>query len=240
VNQSPLIYTTPCLQKAGSEFGDLSLSLSNCYSEAIFEAGGIPWVAPRIADTGLIRESVSRCDGVMLTGGEDVQPALYQKSLSPNLEAKVGDLDPERDLIELLVISEVFRQNKPLLAICRGQQLVNVAFGGTLYVDIPTEIPDSEKHPWGEFKDDKDELVHEVALTRGSLLFNMAGCDILRVNSAHHQAVEKVADIFSVSGMSLDGVIEALELAPQHSHQLPFFLAVQFHPERLFRQHSFF
>jgi len=130
----------------------------------------------------------------------------------------------------LILIDEVFRQKKPLLAICRGHQLLNIALGGTLVVDIPTEVPGALSH--GRM-DKRSDVVHEVQLTRESLLSKITGKRTLGVNSTHHQAVGRVAELLQVTGSSDDGVVESMELKPEASRLLPFLLATQFHPERL-------
>jgi putative glutamine amidotransferase len=229
----PLILITPSTQKRGVEFEDNSVSLSNQYSLAVATAGGLPWIAPALPARPLVAESVARCDGVMLTGGDDVQPELYAKELPEELRKTVSEPEKDRDLYELMVVEEAFRQGKPLLAICRGHQLVNVAFGGTLVVDIPLQRPGALEH---RRLDQKDQVVHDVQLTPGSLIANIVGDNQLGVNSSHHQAIDKLAEPFVVTGRSSDGVIEAMELKPG-APRLPFFLAVQFHPERLFARH---
>ena len=133
------ILITPCIQPQGCEFDDMSLSLSDCYARSIAKAGGVPFILSRETDPEIVSECVSRADGVLLTGGEDVQPALYCKNLPKQLAATVKETDRIRDAIELQVIDEVFRLKRPLLAICRGHQLLNVALGGTLLVDIPSQ-----------------------------------------------------------------------------------------------------
>jgi putative glutamine amidotransferase len=127
----------------------------------------------------------------------------------------------------------VFRQGKPLFAICRGHQLVNIAFGGTLIVDIGLQLPGAINH---RQLDRKNEVVHDAELTDGSLLANIVAHQKLGVNSSHHQAIGELADPFAVTARSADGVVEAMELKPGVAH-LPFFLAVQFHPERLYARH---
>src|SRR5512138_1852941 len=135
----------------------------------------------------------------MLTGGEDIDTRLYRKSLPPRVRG-TGVMTPDggaRDLRELLVMDEVFRQRKPLLAICRGHQLLNVALGGTLIVDIRSQVPDAIEH---RRMDRRSEVVHEVRLTRESLLFKIASKKSLGVNSTHHQAVGRVAEPLQVTG----------------------------------------
>jgi putative glutamine amidotransferase len=130
----------------------------------------------------------------------------------------------------LVLIDEVFRQHKPLLAICRGHQILNVALGGTLIADIPTQLRGALNHRQNE---KKHEIVHEVRLTPGSILAKITSRQKLGVNSTHHQAVGQVAEPLEVAAVSQDGVIEGLALKPGGSRWLPFLLSVQFHPERL-------
>ncbi len=225
----PLILISPSTQKRGVEFADHSVSLSNKYPLAIAAAGGLPWIVPALPSRTLVAECVARAEGVMLTGGDDLQPELYTKQLSPKLRRTVSEPEPERDLFELMLVEEVFRQGKPLLAICRGHQLVNVAFGGTLIVDIPSQVPGALRH---SRMDRKCSVVHDAELKRGSLLARIVGGHKLGVNSSHHQAIGDLAEPFTVTARSRDGVIEAMELKPGGA-RLPYFLAVQFHPERL-------
>ena len=233
----PLVLVTACTGRKGAEFSDASLSLSAGYPRAIVAAGGMPWVLPSLPFGNVVAEAVRRCDGVMLTGGDDVQPQLYATHLTPRLERTVSTVDAARDLFELLVIREVFRQRKPLLAICRGQQILNVALGGTLIEDIPRQVPGALNHSrLGQ----KDKIVHKVALTPGSILNKISGKQILGVNSSHHQAAGRVGEPLRVTGLSPDGVVEGLELADTAAGWLPWLVAVQFHPERLFEKHDVF
>lgn len=231
----PLILLTPSTQQNGVEFEDNSISLSNQYSLAVRASGGLPFVTPCLADKAYAAAMVARSDGVLLTGGDDIQPDLYEAKISKEVRETVAGVDATRDLFELMVIEETFRQRKPLFAICRGHQLVNVAFGGSLVVDIPSQVPEAIDH---RRMDRKNECVHEVALTRGSQIWKIARNSELGVNSSHHQAVERVAEPFEVTGRSSDGIIEAMELKAEAGELLPFFMAVQFHPERLFDRYA--
>lgn len=228
----PLIVVSPSMEKEGVEFSDRSISLSEAYLRAITEAGGLPLTLPVGRSRELMAECVRRCDGVLLTGGDDIQPDIYGSGLSKKLRQTVEPTPDggERDLRELILIDEVFRQRKPLLAICRGHQLLNVALGGTLIVDIPSQCPRSINH---SRMDRRSEVVHEVRLTRDSLLFKITGEKNLGVNSTHHQAVGRVARALQVVATSQDGVVEGMELKPEAVRLLPFLLAMQFHPERL-------
>ena len=143
MGKSPLILVTPSLEKRGVEFGDLSASLSLRYNEAIEAAGGIPVAAPTGTDRALLAEVVRRTDGVLLSGGDDINPELYGPELPAKILKTVGQTPDggARDLRELLLIAEIFRQRKPVLAIWRGHQMLNVAFGGGLLADIKQQLP---------------------------------------------------------------------------------------------------
>jgi putative glutamine amidotransferase len=237
MKKAPLILISPGSQRRGAEFFDFSVNLSEAYPGAIAQSGGIPWILPCRPDRVLIAESVHRAGGVLLTGGDDVAPEIYSAPLTPRLRKTICPADPERDLTELLVIDEVFRQRKPLLAICRGQQILNVAFGGSLIVDIPTQHPGSLNHSRSDLK---GSVVHDIQLAEGSRIRKIIGRDAVGVNSTHHQAVDRLAKPFQASGVSPDGIIEAFELAPAEASLLPFLMSVQFHPERLIDRHSEF
>lgn len=231
----PLILISPDIESRGKEFDDLSVSLSGRYLEAIEAAGGIGVVMPSTVSPEVIAECVSRCDGVLLTGGDDVEPSLYGARL-PRVVAKTVGVTPDnghRDFRECLLIDEVFRQRKPLMAICRGQQMLNVALGGTLIADLPKQRPSALNH---RRTDKRCEVVHEVRLTPDSLLAKIAGKRKLGVNSTHHQAVGRVAPPLRVTALAPDGVVEGLELKAG-AVALPFLLSVQFHPERLAGQY---
>ena len=232
----PSILISPSIEAKGVEFHDRSISLSEAYSRAISNAGGIPLTMAVGQSRELVAESVRRCDGVLMTGGDDIEPRLYKDEVPEKLRRTV-DTTPdggERDLRELILIDEVFRQHKPLLAICRGHQLLNIALGGTLMVDIATQLPGAMNH---RRMDKRSEVVHEVQLTRDSLLSKITGKRTLGVNSTHHQAVERVAEMLQVTAVSGDGVVESMELKPEAARLLPFMLAMQFHPERLVDRH---
>jgi putative glutamine amidotransferase len=228
-----LILVTPDFESAGKEHQDPSISLSARYAEALTTVGALPVAMPPTVCREIIAQCVARADGVLLTGGDDVDPRLYNGRLSPRIRQTVN-ITPdggERDLREVMVIDEVFRQSKPLLAICRGHQILNVALGGTLVVDIPSQLPGSLVHGRNP---ERNEVVHDVRLTPGSLLAKIAGGPKLGVNSTHHQAVGRVASSLRVTAHSKDGIVEGLELRLGGDHWLPFLLSVQFHPERLF------
>jgi putative glutamine amidotransferase len=228
----PLILVSPCIETKGDEFGDLSISLSETYQMAIIRAGGLPMTMPVTTSPALVAAAVRRADGVMLTGGEDINPHLYCDRLPARLRRTLK-LSPDggaRDLRELMVVKEVFHQRKPLLAICRGHQILNIALGGTLVVDVRTQVPSAFNHARLRRK---NQVVHDVYLTPDALLFKITGKRTLGVNSTHHQAIGRPAEPLSVAGRSNDGIIESMQLKPDAASLLPFLLSVQFHPERL-------
>jgi putative glutamine amidotransferase len=236
MSKPPLILISPSIEKAGIEFSDRSISLSEAYTRAVADAGGIPVIAPSGTSRRLMAECVRHCDGVLLTGGDDVEPELYEKKLSAKVRRTVGTTPDggERTLRELYLIDEIFRQRKPTLAVCRGSQLLNVALGGTLITDIPLQVPKAMNH---RRMDKRSEVVHEARLTPDSLLSKITGRRNLGVNSTHHQAVGRLAELLRAVAVSADGIVEGMELRPEASRLLPFLVAVQFHPERLTRRH---
>ncbi len=146
LKKAPLILISPNTVVKGDEFGDTSINLSETYQRAVLSAGGLPLAMPGVASRELMAECVRRCDGVLFTGGDDVNPKLYTKRLAPRL-SKTVTLEPgERDFRELILIDEIFRQRKPVFAICRGHQIMNVALGGTLVVDIKSQVPGALNH----------------------------------------------------------------------------------------------
>jgi putative glutamine amidotransferase len=232
-----MILVSPDIESEGKEHQDRSISLSARYAEALAEAGALPVALAPSIDRKFISQCVARSNGVLLTGGDDVDPRLYNGRL-PGRVSRTVNVTPdsgERDFREVLLVDEVFRQRKPLLAICRGHQLLNVALGGTLVADIPTQRPQALVHGRNQ---ERNDIVHDVRLTPGSLLAKITGGLKLGVNSTHHQAVARVAPGLRVTAMSDDGTVEALELRPGGSHWLPFLLSVQFHPERLFDRYQ--
>ena len=233
----PLILVSPSIEKRGVEFNDLSASLSLRYSDAILAAGGIPVTAPATTDRAVLAECVRRTDGVLLTGGDDINPHLYEKKVPRKILATI-EQTPDggaRDVRELILIEEIFRQRKPVLAICRGHQMLNIAFGGRLLADIGQQLAEALNH---RRMDKPLELVHEAALTPGSLVSKICKARVLGVNSTHHQAVLHPAEPFVATARSSDGIVEVMELKPAWAARMPFLLSVQFHPERLVRKHA--
>ncbi|MFP5041785.1 gamma-glutamyl-gamma-aminobutyrate hydrolase family protein [Parasediminibacterium sp. JCM 36343] len=168
---------------------------------------------------------VSTCDGIVLTGGEDVQPHLYNK---PEYMHRLDpqEMNPERDTFEMEVIAATQKAGKPMLGICRGLQLTNVFFGGSLVPDIPTVI--GEK---GHGKINGQDQRHDVTLLPGSLIHRITGKQAGVVNSAHHQSADEIGESLVVSALAEMGVVEALER--KEPENKPWLLLVQWHPERI-------
>ena len=161
-------------------------------------------------------------DGLLLTGGEDIHPAWYGAEPSPHLYPP----SRERDLFELALFAAARQRELPILGICRGIQLINVALGGTLFQDLPSERPGPVAHDPGGARDARS---HEVPLQEGSRAARALGRTAFSVNSFHHQAVDRLAGGLVASGWSADGLIEAVE-SPAEA---PWLLAVQWHPEEM-------
>ncbi len=209
----------------GVEGQDLLASTAD-YARGIDLAGGIPFLVPPTLRPESVPTTLSHLDGLLLAGGEDVAPTWYGR---PN-EAGLGPRVPERDTFEFRLLAEALRQGLPLLAICRGMQLVNVHFGGTLVQDLPASrgAIDHASRSAGT----KWAGAHRVQPEPGSGLARLfpEKDGPLWVNSFHHQAVERVGEGLSVAARAEDGLVEALE-TPGGS-----LLAVQWHPEMMFEQ----
>jgi putative glutamine amidotransferase len=225
----------PSTEREGAEFADWSVSLSNRYTDAVIAGGGLPQILPATMRREVIADAVRRCDGVLLTGGDDIDPKLYTKELPAELAKTTGTHDAERDIWEKILIDEVFAQGKPMFGICRGHQMLNVALGGTLIVDIPMQVPGALVH---NDMARKTEPVHDVSVTPGSLLATITGEQRFGVNSTHHQAIGELAGPLRAVAQSTDGIIEAVEWKEPSGR--PFLLTVQFHPERMLDREAMF
>ena len=234
-SRRPLILVTPSSQAAGAEFDDPSISLSLRYSNAVYQAGGMPWILPATSDAKIVAEAIDRCDGVLLSGGDDISHQIHRADASPELRAKCGAPDVPRDVFELLVLQTLFAEPRPLLAVCRGHQLMNVVLGGTLHLDLATETGSEVPH---NASDRKDQLVHPLALDPKSLLARISGKKSLRVNSTHHQGIDQLAPELRPVAVAPDGLVEATEFAEGAEGFLPWFISVQYHPERLAPKHA--
>jgi putative glutamine amidotransferase len=195
------------------------------YIGAVVGNGGVPVLFPVGLPHAELRAAYERVQGVLIAGGSDVDPQRYGQK--PH--ASAGAPNKLRDEAEILLVRWALEDHKPLLALCRGCQVVNVACGGTLYQDIPSQLPEAGRHQFDSSPGHRSELAHSLILVENSRLAEILGVTEIRTNSFHHQAVKDVGENLCVSTRAPDGIIEGLEAAKKH----PFFLAVQSHPEEL-------
>jgi len=192
------------------------------YHKAVIEAGGIPLILP-IAPPDVLDSYIDMCDGFILSGGEDIDPQFYGSSPHQN----IGVFYTERDESEIYLTKKLLDETKPVLAICRGMQLLNVVLGGTLIQDIPSQVPDSLQHVQ---KIDRPKEQHDISFIGNSKKLHKLFPNTfnLRVNSLHHQAIDKLGRNLLVTSLSEDDIVESVE---HISH--PFFIGVQWHPESM-------
>lgn len=201
---------------------DGGCALSAPYIQAVVQAGGAPVVLPPVTDGATLRDIVAQLDGLVLSGGADLNPLWYGEQPREALQT----VDPVRDLNELKLLKLATDRNIPILGICRGEQLINVAFGGTLYQDIPSQRPHNPvKHVQSL---PAEAASHHVSGVGGSQLETILGQNEWIVNSLHHQAVKDIAPGFRAVAFAADSVIEAIEAWPDRP-----ILGVQWHPESL-------
>lgn len=196
------------------------------YVDAVLDAGGTPMLIPAQVDPAGLRRIYDLLDGVLLPGGADIDPALFGEERHPRL----GQIEPLRDAIELPLARWAVADRKPLLAICRGIQVLNVAFGGTLYQDLESQLPSAVEHDAGSRLRSWNNLDHPMTLEPDSRLAELLGTTEAAVNSLHHQALKAIAPGLRVVGRAPDGVVEALE-----GTGAGFVIGVQCHPEQLWQ-----
>ncbi|HEY6092447.1 MAG TPA: gamma-glutamyl-gamma-aminobutyrate hydrolase family protein [Gemmatimonadales bacterium] len=210
---TPVAVTAPRRVVDGRE----RVTLNTTYVRALEAAGLVPLAVPTMLAADRAGAALAAVRGLVLTGGEDVAPDRYGQSPHPRL----GDVDPVRDAAELALIAAARERGLPILAICRGIQILNVALGGTLYQDLPTERPSEIPH--------SDETSrHGIRVEAGSRLGRTLGTSTASVNSRHHQAIRDLAPGLKAVAWADDGVIEGAEPADQGG---PWIVAVQWHPE---------
>ncbi|SDI45819.1 putative glutamine amidotransferase [Natribacillus halophilus] len=198
------------------------ISLSQDNVTAVVNSGGVPIMLPNILEEELIGRMVEQLDGLLVTGGGDIDPTLFGEEPHQNL----GSINPARDRFEMLIIQACLEKDIPILAICRGCQILNIAAGGDMYQDIYSQkngelLQHQQRAP-------RAHGSHYVDVTPGSRLAKIAGATRYKVNSYHHQAVRAMADGFTAVGTASDGVIEAFE-SEKHS----FVIGAEWHPENM-------
>ncbi len=220
----PIIGVTGHVDQSAS-LPNLSLfAVGQSYARAVELAGGTPLVLPPHLEGDALRAAFERLDGLLLSGGGDVNPALYDAQDS----GLVWRVDEQRDRAEIALARWALAEDLPLLAICRGAQVLNVAAGGTLIQDIPTQVPDALTHSVPIASRPRSAVAHNVAVASDSRLAELVGAGELGVNSSHHQAVETLGAGLVITARAPDGVVEGVE-SPTHT----FCLGVQWHPEAM-------
>jgi len=198
-------------------------SLAEAYIQALASAGAIPVLIPLGLTQSALDAIVTRLDGILFSGGGDVEPERYGSL--PHI--KVDGVDTDRDWIELHLLKNVINNNMPFLGICRGLQVINVALGGSLYEDLFDQRPNTIRHQFVTGMP-RDFLAHTVQIEPESRLASILQLSETKVNSLHHQGIHRVAPGLKITATAPDGVVEGIEL-PNY----PFGLAVQWHPEWL-------
>ena len=203
--------------------GDTSrVRLTAAYVTALESAGLIPLIVPQLSNADAASAVLDSVAGLVLTGGEDVDPARYGEKR----HEKVRSVNAARDATEAALIKEARKRGTPVLAICRGIQMLNVALGGTLVQDIPSQCETDIAH---DEESARDSRTHEISVEPGSLIATAIGTEHCTVNSFHHQSVKRVADGMRVTARSPDGIIEGLESTDEDW----WVMAVQWHPEEM-------
>ncbi len=194
------------------------------YVEGVAEAGGVPVVLPPIGDARAAEAVIHSLDGLLLSGGSDLDPGYYGEEPAPELGLTI----PERDAFEMPLLELALRRGLPIFGICRGMQLLNVALGGTLYQDLPSQ--------WGRGvlkhrqETPKWQPTHEVEVRGGAYLVEIMDRDVIKVNSYHHQGIKDLAGGLVVSARSSDGLAEAVEARDLSERWL---VGVQWHAEAM-------
>ena len=214
MEKRPIIGISPAMEDESRSF------VLSSYLRAVEDAGGVPILLPELKSSEAALAAASLCDGFLVTGGYDISPEIYGEAPSPQL----GRLCPERDAAELLLLPVMLGTGKPLLAICRGAQLLNAHLGGTLLQDIPTEYKTDISHRQTAAG---DILTHAVTVLPTSPLYGILGKEKFSVNSLHHQAIKRLAPDLMAMAWAEDGIIEAA-YCPSHR----FLWAIQWHPEK--------
>ena len=194
-----------------------SLWMHPGYMDGIAQAGALPVMMPLCSGADLMGIAIERFDGFLLTGGQDVSPAMYGEPF----REECGEICESRDAMETFLVRAAISADKPIFGICRGIQFLNVALGGALYQDIPTEFRSGLQHSQ---KPPYDTPAHSVETT--GFLRRLLGADMVDVNSSHHQGIKTLSSELEPCAMAPDGLIEAV-----HMPDARFVLAVQWHPE---------
>lgn len=194
------------------------------YVEGVAQAGGVPFVLPPAIEARDVADAIASLDGLLLSGGSDLHPSYYGEEPIPELDVTI----PERDELEMALVEGALQRGIPIFGICRGLQVLNVALGGTLYQDLPSQVePDLVMH---RQTTPKWQPTHEVEFYGRTRTAEIAGSDVIKVNSYHHQAVKDLSNELVVSARSSDGLVEAAESRDFSDRWI---VAVQWHAEAM-------
>jgi putative glutamine amidotransferase len=214
VNQSqPKIVGISSTSLTGERVSD------NRYIQSVIAAGGTPILIPIMTDTSKLSAILDKIDALIITGGEDIQPSLYGEKDNARLETTF----PQRDTFDYYLIKAGVRKGLRILGVCRGMQMMNVVFGGTLYQDLYTMRPGSMEH---RQKEDANVGVQTITIDTNSILYDCIGRSRVEVNTYHHQAIKDLSPMFRITATTSDGVVESIQM--KNSEKI---LGVQFHPE---------
>lgn len=192
------------------------------YTEAIEDNGGIPYIIPMLKKEENVIQALKGLDGIILSGGHDINPLLWGEEP----KKYIGELLPERDEFDLILFKEAKKLNIPILGICRGHHLINIALGGSLHQDINSEISDSLKHTQNTYY---TNATHNVSIKENTFLYNVLG-NKCTINSFHHLAVKDLGEGLMVSAFAKDGVVEGIESEDGN------IIGIQWHPEMMYRK----
>ncbi|MBI4829039.1 MAG: gamma-glutamyl-gamma-aminobutyrate hydrolase family protein [Nitrospinae bacterium] len=229
-SSNPLIGVTIDVEPRTGDDGQTSeyYSLKRPYADAVAKAGGVPIFIPPQPDARGASRYLRLIHGLVISGGPvDVDPKFYGEKPHP----KLGALKPERTASELMLVKRAVKMGMPALGICGGEQVINVAFGGALYQDIPSQFASNLAHDQDPLPSTKPS--HKVRLQPKTMLHRVTRSDETMVNSTHHQAVKTLGKSLKVCAVSPDGLVEAIE-----GVNAPYLLGVQWHPERLYDDDS--
>ncbi len=204
-------------------------SLNQSYNKAVMAAGGVPLMIPHVEDIESLRELYEMLDGFMLPGGVDIHPRHYNEEPHPKLDPT----DDGMDWVEVTLLRWALEDDMPVFGICRGEQVLNVVMGGTLWQDLPSEYATVFDHRESFKRKIRDYLAHDVRIAPNSRLAEIAGATRVWVNTSHHQAIKRVAPGLIATAWSPDDLVEAVE-SPDHF----FVMAVQWHPEEMVKKHE--
>ncbi len=219
-NTNSLTHRKRAIIAISANIMDENSALHFAYSESIVEAGGVPVIIPANCDADTITSLIGGIDGLLLSGGDDIDARYFGEENIPNLTT----LNLQRDLYEFMLLRAAIDCGVPILGICRGCQVINIALGGSIYQDLPSMY--EQELLTHSVLTNKHLPVHDIEIAQGSLLHSIVGEDRIGVNSRHHQAIKDLAPTLKVSARSKDGVIEAIEGYPK-------IIALQCHPENL-------